>query len=81
MPVSKKVEKNQSDSSLGSFIRQRRVESGLTLEEVATYLEISVEAVVRYEEDKKQIPLNHLYALSNCLNISAELILRRIPVR
>jgi transcriptional regulator with XRE-family HTH domain len=77
MSTFKKIEKNDTDLSLGSFLRQKRLESGLTLEEVSRYLQVSV-VVTRYEENKKDIPMHHIYALSNCLNVPADLILKTL---
>jgi transcriptional regulator with XRE-family HTH domain len=71
--------KPQPNPAIGEFIRQSREEAGLTEAAVVDYLgDISVETLKAYECGERSIPLNHLYALSNCLNVSPSAIVSLI---
>ncbi len=53
----------------GRFFRERRIRALLTEEEVSNYLGVSVQMLRAYELGLSPIPLDNVYALSNCLNI------------
>jgi transcriptional regulator with XRE-family HTH domain len=58
-------------AAVGHFFSQKRREAGLSESEVVAYLEdVTVETLKRYESGELKIPLNHIYALSNCLNVA-----------
>lgn len=62
---------------IGELIRNARIDLGLSEAEVASYVGgISTETLKKYESGRKSIPLSHIYALSNCLNISPKTIIQ-----
>jgi hypothetical protein len=63
-------------NKLGYFFLKRRKELGLPSEVVASYLEIPVKTLALYEDGVTLIPLHHVYALSNCLNIAPDEIVK-----
>lgn len=65
-------------SAIGTLIRDARVSAKMSKECVAKYLEISPSILDAYESGARSIPLSHIYALSNCLNISPAVILKTI---
>jgi len=65
-----------STPGLGSLFKKSRLERGVSIEKVAAYLEISEREVIGYEEEHKNIPLRHIYGLSNCLGVDPDLVLR-----
>lgn len=62
----------------GRFIRQKRLETGLSEHEVSEYLGATAQTILSYETGEKAIPLNRVYALANCLNISPEMIMKKL---
>lgn len=72
---SKKSPKTTS-TALGPYMKKKRLAAGMSLQKVAAYLEVSVKEIEQYEAGKKSIPLNRVYALSNCLNISPDEVTR-----
>lgn len=63
----------RANESLGVFLKNKRVLSKISKTVVCNYLMIDSEEVLdAYESGTKTIPLKHVYALSNCLNISPE---------
>jgi transcriptional regulator with XRE-family HTH domain len=65
-------------TELGEFFKNKRLQAGLSSEMVASYLGISQEVLENYELGLSTIPLNHIYGLSNCLNISPDLIVKKL---
>ncbi len=66
----KKHSKDKITRALAKLVHQKRMESRLTEAAVASYVGISPIVLAAYEAGIRRIPMNHLYALSNCLNIS-----------
>ncbi|MGQ9625829.1 MAG: helix-turn-helix domain-containing protein [Anaerolineae bacterium] len=54
---------------IGVLLRQARLQAGLSQEEVAKALECSPGRISRYEFGEQDIPLPHLEALANLLNV------------
>ena len=59
----------------GIFLKSKRLLAKRSKKEVADYLEISPKNVQDYEAGILKIPLNHVRALSNCLNIPPDEII------
>lgn len=57
-------------TDLARLICNTRVAAGLPLHDVANYVGVTVELLERFEAGVQSIPLHHVYALANCLNIS-----------
>lgn len=69
-------------AEIGKMVREKRNETGLQLKEVAKYIGVSPLVLEAYESGVKRIPMNHIYALSNCLDISPAKIMRLLsPVK
>lgn len=62
--------------NLGKFLQRQRLQASKSKQEVASYLNVTPETLSAYENGTRQIPLQDIYALSNCLNIDPDLILR-----
>jgi transcriptional regulator with XRE-family HTH domain len=78
-PSKKRATKLSSQSAqLGKFFRDERLKAGLSSETVSSYLNIPQDVLEVYEQGLSTIPLNHIYALSNCLNISPELVVKKL---
>ena len=61
---------------LGDFFRSHRVASGMSVEQVATDLELSsVDVLVDYETGQLSMPLEDVFALTNLLNIAPEAVM------
>lgn len=59
-------------SQLGEFFRRYRELKLFTVEEVASELDIKDSALIeRYESGQEKIPLDHIFALANLLDIPA----------
>lgn len=55
---------------LGRLFKKRRIAEGLTQKQVAGYLgSVSLKTYRNYELGRDRMPLSHIYALSNRLNI------------
>ncbi len=64
---------------LGALFRDQRKLAGLTEKEVANYLgDISIVTLRAYESGTQPIPLSHIHALSNCLNISPKVLIGQV---
>ena len=63
---------------LGQFFRNRRIEAGLTLNQVSRELEISTQTLLQYENGEQTVPCEDIFALANCLNIPPEDLLTEI---
>lgn len=61
---------------LAALIRNARLDAQLSEETVAQYVGVSISTLKAYETATKSIPLSHVYALSNCLNISPDVIVQ-----
>ncbi len=70
--------RNLKTRKLADLIRSARIQSGQTEEAVAKYVGIPVSTLRAYEAATKSIPLSHVYALSNCLNISPDVIVQLV---
>ena len=66
---------------IGMFFHDERLKASLSGEEVALYLGVSTETLSAYESGQKRIPMVHICALSNCLNIEPEMVLKLIKHR
>lgn len=64
------------NAELARLVQGARIHAGLSTADVARYLEISVETMQAYESQAREIPLNHIYGLSNLLDIPPADILR-----
>lgn len=75
-PVRKEVSIDGSISArLGKLFREKRLAAGLTEADAAAYLEsVSLRTYQLYESGEKSIPLSHIYALSNCLNVDPKVV-------
>jgi transcriptional regulator with XRE-family HTH domain len=84
MGTSRKIKSNPGAKQkkfwheFGIFLQQKRASAGLSEAEVAQYLGATVPILLGYESGEKAIPLNRIYALANCLNISPEEIVKKI---
>ena len=56
----------------GGFLKSKRLESGLSIEVVTGYIGASEDLLIAYESGERPVPLNKIYALSNCLSISPD---------
>ena len=73
--------RRQTDSpnpELGRFLKKKRLKARQSLAATAGYLEISTELLTEYEQGIRGIPLMHVYALSNFLNVSPTEVLHLI---
>jgi transcriptional regulator with XRE-family HTH domain len=63
----------------GKLFKARRIAQNLSLEEVAGYLmDVSSRTLEQYENGESEIPLFHIYALANYLNVHPALIMQLI---
>jgi transcriptional regulator with XRE-family HTH domain len=60
---------------LAKMVRDARLAAQMSIHEVAGYLGVSEDVLARFETGKQPIPLHHVFALANCLNISPRLVL------
>jgi transcriptional regulator with XRE-family HTH domain len=58
-----------SDSAIGTLMRQRRHELGLTLEELASHLGVTCQQVQRYECGKNRLNVENIQGISEALNV------------
>ena len=64
---------------IAAFFRERRLASGLSLEQVATSIEhVEVSELEGYEAGISPIPLDLIFALTNVLNIAPEDVMNLI---
>lgn len=63
-------------SAIGARIREARKRMGWTLEQLATRLHISDSYLTLVELGKRNISMETLLALSNCLGLSADYLLK-----
>ena len=64
------------NEAMGAFFRYKRLAAGISEKQVCHYLGLPSEMTLRsYEAGKASIPLNQMYALSNCLNIAPDEIM------
>jgi transcriptional regulator with XRE-family HTH domain len=62
-------------AEIGALFKGKRIEAGISEREVADYLGgLSLKTLHLYESGRKAIPLSHIFALSNCLNVSPRVI-------
>jgi transcriptional regulator with XRE-family HTH domain len=66
------------DQALGQFFRNRRIEAGLTLDQVSKELEIPTETLLQYENGAQTVPCDDIFTLANGLNIPPEDLLTEI---
>lgn len=65
------------DRSLGELFKESRVRAGRSELYVVSYLgNISIETYREYEDGKRTIPKIQAYAISNCLGIPPDLVLK-----
>ena len=67
-------QRSTPNPKLAKLIRASRLQAGLSETEVAGYLGVPAAVIKAYENGTRSIPLNDIYAMSNCLNISPDLI-------
>lgn len=79
-PSESRLRRNQPGSQeIGALFREKRLAAGLSEEKVASYLgDITADTLSRYESGEKPISLSHVYALSNCLNVSTASVIKLI---
>ena len=65
----------QASTELAQLILESRRRSGFSAQDVADYLDISAEQLIAYESGQLAIPMDKIYAIANCLNISPRDIL------
>jgi transcriptional regulator with XRE-family HTH domain len=78
MVKSRRVQPQVQDEptvQLAMLFKEARLSQKLRIEQVAEYLSISNETASLYENGHKAIPLYHIYALANCLNVAPNRIL------
>ena len=71
----KATEGRSTKIKLGAFFRDQRIERGVSPKTVADYLGVSTKVIEEYESGRVKIPTSHAYAISNCLNISPEIVM------
>lgn len=71
----KGIEGRSTKIKLGAFFRDQRIERGVSPKTVADYLGVSTKVIEDYESGRVKIPTSHAYAISNCLNISPEIVM------
>ena len=69
-----KKEKPSPSRDLWPYIKKERLQASLTIETVAAYLEVPITTLEAYENGTKQIPLFHIYALSNCIGLDPNFV-------
>lgn len=72
------AKKTSVSQELGLLFKNQRLNMSMPEEQVASYLGISKETLLAYESGTRTIPLTHIYALSNCLNIDPKAVLKLI---
>lgn len=76
--VCKIIPINRKDS-LGYRFKTFRLQKGLSVEDLAQHACIEpLSLIIQFEENKIDLPLDHIYALANVLEISPRLVLQWI---
>lgn len=59
---------------IADFFKYNRLKTGFSLEALAEGMNVPVETLIAYENGSKKIPLEDIYAFSNCLDIEPDKI-------
>lgn len=77
-----KIEKSEEvvvwGEPFGTYIRNRRQELGFKEVDVAQYMGVRIDKFYEIEKGNINLPLNKLYALSNCLNIDPKIVINMV---
>jgi transcriptional regulator with XRE-family HTH domain len=78
LKTKKTSKKHLLNEKIAGLFRRKRLKLDLPIGQVAAYLGITPRTLEAYETAKTGIPLSHIYGLSNCLNVSPEVVVKLI---
>ncbi len=68
------------ENLIGQKIRQRRIEVGLSLEDLSERLDISYQQIQKYENGVNQLTIGRLQEMASCLHVPIDYFLKDLPL-
>lgn len=65
---------NPRNKALGEFIKNKRIEHSISIDDISNQINISKNLYVKYESGEKSIYIDHLFLISAFFNLETNLL-------